>query len=513
MGARQQFERGFAEWGPSNMGPYIIFRSDEGRWDAWPDTWKEGQPEFACAKSETGAYGPRRGFGKLWCEHELWRYLGEATGPEEATGALSFEIWPEGYIDVKREGGSIRLMASDRGFEEPQPKLDLESQVRARVGVHGRNDPGWRIGDFEALRTMRCEAVKLMSFTDESVLQQLRKSFGDDLLIVCRLYVGGAFGEGERRPSTEDFFHWAEPVIRLFARYGCIHFEIHNEPNHLEGIEGWGQEDHHARDFNVWFHNAFTRLKEAFPGGLFGFPGLAIPHRDLEWLEICREAVEMADWLGIHCYWQSPEPGISINHLDGFWGLRYREYFKRFPDKQVFITEYGNSNTQSKQGWPVDWPSIADEYVEWHYEVFQEPRIKATFGFILSAPQKEWDGFAWVSESGDIREPPQALGKMVRRPLYYDPGGSTTTTTTTTTLPYEPTDRHLLYLPEAKIPVHLNFVRFGKPLGQGMELHIAEPSAVYEIGDREIVVQGTTVIDISEADARVFVARWRELGG
>jgi hypothetical protein len=53
-------------------------------------------------------------------------------------------------------------------------------------------------------------------------------------------------------------------------------------------------------------------------------------------------------------------------------------------------------------------------------EVFKHPRIEATHGFILSAPQDEWQGFAWVDKGGNVRPVVSAIENMARPPLYVE---------------------------------------------------------------------------------------------
>jgi hypothetical protein len=258
---------------------------------------------------------------------------------------------------------------------------------------------------------MQAEAVKLMSFARADTAARIQTDL-PDVKITVRLYEGG-FGPGGQHPSPAQFAKQVKPhIIRLqpFAN----RFEVHNEPNHLRGIEGWGEEDRHARQFNEWFLEVYDRLKGAFPDLEFGFPGLAVPHRDLEWLKVCQPAIERADWFGVHCYWQNPSP-TDTNHLSDVWGLRFRHYLDC--GKPIEITEYGNSNTHS--GFSVDWECIGQEYVAWHERVFQYPVITATHGFILSAPQREWDGFTWVGQTA--RPVVHVLGEMERPPLFIEP--------------------------------------------------------------------------------------------
>ena len=75
--ADQFFEGGLALWRNNESDPadyvYALFydEGDEtrGTWLQFEDAWHEGLPQFSCPEAEAnGDLGPRRGFGKVWCE-------------------------------------------------------------------------------------------------------------------------------------------------------------------------------------------------------------------------------------------------------------------------------------------------------------------------------------------------------------------------------------------------------------------------------------------------------------
>lgn len=281
---------------------------------------------------------------------------------------------------------------------------------QCRVGVHGRNDHQYPGRDFDLIREAKIEAIKMMSFNPPDVFHRLR-DVNSDLDFVVRLY-DDRMNVGYH-PTPAEFADKFIPIMRQLQSY-VTKFEVHNEPNHLRGIEGWGQEDHQARDFNTWFLETYNRLKQACPWASLGFPGLAIPHRDLEWVEICRPAVNRADWLGVHCYWQNPSFSEG-NHLSDFWGLRFKHYHQKFPNKLIEITEFGNSNGQG--GYPVDPQKIAQEYVQYYQELFHYPYLLSASAFIMSAPQAEWQIFVWRKEDGHFQPVVAAVRDMPRPSL------------------------------------------------------------------------------------------------
>jgi hypothetical protein len=276
-----------------------------------------------------------------------------------------------------------------------------------RVGVHGRNDPDFHEADYVIIREAKIEALKMMSQTKVDHFRRL-KELRRDIELITRLY-DDRFGK-HGHPSPEEFAARMVPVMQSLQPYSTK-FEIHNEPNHLDRIEGWGDRDDDARDFNAWFLRVYDILKGQCPWAQLGFPGLAIPHRDLEWVEICRPAVEKSDWLGVHCYWQTP-PQAMHNHLADGWGLRFKHYHQKFPNKIIDLTEVGNSNVQNNI--PFTRESHAREFVEYLTECFKYPYLNSAAFFIMSSPDRTWDGFAWRNESGQIYPITYAIRDMPR---------------------------------------------------------------------------------------------------
>jgi N-acetyl-anhydromuramyl-L-alanine amidase AmpD len=279
-----------------------------------------------------------------------------------------------------------------------------------RVGLHGRNHPAYEEVDYQVIREAHIETMKMMSQTDPDVFERIQTE-NPDIEFIVRLW-DDRMGV-DRHPTPQQFAERMVPIMERLRPY-AIKFEIHNEPNHLHRYEGWGQEDADARDFNEWYQRVFKLLKQNCPWASLGFPGLAIPHRDLEWVEICRPSVEMSDFLGVHCYWQTT-PDQPRNHLVDFWGLRFQYYHDKFPGKIIDLLEIGNSNAQS--GLPVNDEEIARQYVEYFQELFKYPYINSASPFIMSSPDRTWDSFAWRKVSGEVKPVVAALRDMSRPAL------------------------------------------------------------------------------------------------
>jgi len=303
----------------------------------------------------------------------------------------------------------------------------------ARVGVHGRNDY-WQCkfkeSDYQLIQKARIEHVKMMISDQAANPAVLKNAVGvynrlreinPDMDFVIRLF-DAEVKEG-RHPTSQMFANRFTPIMNKLHEE-CpyvVKFEVLNEPNHIGGLGGWGPEADKARDFSRWFLETYDLLKAACPWASLGFPGLAIPHGpepglDLDWIEICRDAVERSDWLGAHCYWQNPSY-TERNHMADFWGLRFKAYHEKFPDKIIEITEFGNSNGQS--GYTVEPDKIAQEYVEYYQELFNYPYINSAASFIMSSLDPTWgdQGFTWRKENGEFWPVVRLVGAMERPPL------------------------------------------------------------------------------------------------
>jgi hypothetical protein len=280
-----------------------------------------------------------------------------------------------------------------------------------KIGIHGRNHEEWHDIDFQVLRDAGVEVIKAMSQTRPYHFERMRREL-PNVEIITRLH-GDGFGVGHH-PSPAQFAGQMIPVMADLRPY-CTKFHVHNEPNHIKLYEGWGPTDDDARDFNTWFLQVYRRLKDAHPWASIGFPGLALgehSHRDRTWLEICRPAIQEADWLGVHCYWQTP-PGEWSRLRDEAFGLNFKYYHNKYPNKTIEILECGNSNGENNL--PISDETIADEYVQWLQEVFNYPYINSASFFILSSQDSgNWSSFSWRTEHGAIRPMVYRVGVMFR---------------------------------------------------------------------------------------------------
>jgi len=279
------------------------------------------------------------------------------------------------------------------------------------IGIHGRNDGEWPEIDFETIKYVGFTAIKVLSTISTETIKRLKRE-NPKMKIIVRLYSGG-FGTNPEHPPYTAYVNLVSPDVARLIEFTNL-FQVHNEPNHPKGHEGWGDRPDDAADFRMWYLYVIYHLRNRFDqdGIKLIFPGLAVPHNDLPWLEYCQTAIDHSDALGVHDYWQNPTL-TEKNHLNPAWGQKHTLYHQRFPDKDIYILEAGNSNRQAQ---PVPYPlpegDMAQELVDWYTQVAKSPYVKAACPFLLSSPDPTWtrDGFTWI----DGARPKAVVNRVAR---------------------------------------------------------------------------------------------------
>jgi len=273
------------------------------------------------------------------------------------------------------------------------------------AGVHGRADGGDpRQIDYNAVRTAKLSAVKLMSSASLANMYMITNSVvAANPFVLARLFLSF---DNDRVVSPIDFAYWVKDDMQKLYDRGVRYFEIHNEPN-LRG-EGYGSSWKDGAGFALWFMLVADELSPQFPDAKFGFPGCSpggdivengkLTRRDQwQFVEEAKAAVESADWIGVHNYWTSRAEMLTEAHGQG-----WKKFARCWPDKLLFITEFGNPLGH------ISKLEKGEQYRDYYRALSGQKSVGAAFCYVLSG--SGWNDWAWVSETGEINEIPAIVG-------------------------------------------------------------------------------------------------------
>ena len=299
----------------------------------------------------------------------------------------------------------------------PQSSFDwaqLWPPGRCLIGLHGRADGNLEDPDYAVLSRARIEAVKLTSHADPATVQRLR-AFNPEAFILLRPMVSFWQDNQPVAPITPEMFFeytWRDVARHYDADAGIRYIELHNEPN--TRFEGWGTSWQSGADFGAWFLEVMRLYRQRFPEARLGFPGLspgkaASPEAGRadpqHFLSEALAAAQQADWVGLHAYWVN-ERELSDLAL----GLNFSHYRNLFPDKLLFVTEFGNPQ-ESKA-------DVAGQYARFYGMLRHMEGLGGAFAYIVSTPdQTESARWAWRDETGaDV-----GIAEVIGRRTYIPP--------------------------------------------------------------------------------------------
>ena len=295
---------------------------------------------------------------------------GETKFPKDIIDPTPFLIWPE--------------FASKKSFDAY--RWDPE---KCLIGAHARVGQPLQDEDLNLIGLAKLEAVKIELNENLDMIERLR-SLNPAMLFVVR--VTGEFSS--EAISAERFFASIENNVGRLYRSGIKYFEMHSNPN-LQNA-GWRRSWRDGLEFSQWFIKVSQLIKARFPDARVGFPGLSQGDLvsgwradDAQFLNEAESAVQIADWVGVNCYWTDQSSLRARNK-----GLAFEAYRDKFPDKLLMITEFCNPILG------VDERTKADQYIEFYRMVRSVPGIAAAFAFALSADQGH-DAIVWRSELSD----------------------------------------------------------------------------------------------------------------
>ena len=146
--------------------------------------------------------------------------------------------------------------------------------------------------------------------------------------------------------------------------------------------------------FSRWWLSVRDALRGDCPESLWGYPGLS-PGTGIDnvrapakrFMSEGHEAMRAADWIGVHCYWQTEA---------AMWTEDGGQYYKQIPHAGVplLITEFSNPSPISA----VSKNEKAAQYVKY---VQALDGVKAAFSFIASA-SSGFDSETWTQDMARI---------------------------------------------------------------------------------------------------------------
>ena len=333
---------------------------------------------------------------------------GEVVGKADSTGASTGSHL---HLTLKLDGASERSETNyPKDILDPTPFLTgpKGSSQGAKsihwpagkclIGAHVRVGEPMQDYDMQAVEQARLEAVKVELTEKLESLRKLQEKV-PGLFVMVRL--GGDFSQAPVRP--QQFLEKVEAGLRKFYRAGYRYYEVHACPNLQR--QGWQRSWGGGAEFSAWFREVIGGLRENFPDGRFGFPGLAPggfvsgQRADVEqFVSEAEAAIADADWVGVNSHW------IDAAGLDGELGGRaYQAFQAFFPDKLLFITEFNNPSAV------VPAQVKTRQYLEFFQRLRDIKGLGAAFFYAISNPLGH-PASVWRPESEEIGQIPGQIG-------------------------------------------------------------------------------------------------------
>ena len=283
------------------------------------------------------------------------------------------------------------------GYPQPAPAPHEPSvgvTGASKFGLHGSADGSWSnpvLTDVtELMQVGRLDAYKALSNESPKTVDILTRTNAE--LFFCVRLMGKV--DSERATASQFLEQCSYDIRQWYDKLSGLgispYFEIHNEPNLR--VEGWQNSWKDGAEFATWWLMVRDALRAECPNALWGFPGLSpgwniqdVRTAAIPFMEEANAAVAAADWIGVHCYWQTPD---MMHSLDG------GNFYKRIPHHNVpmLITEFSNPSPD------VSKTLKAKQYCEY---VAGLEDIKAAFSFIASA-SSGFDHETWTMDMARI---------------------------------------------------------------------------------------------------------------
>ena len=289
---------------------------------------------------------------------------------------------PENIIDWFQEHYSGVDVVQDE-IPPKTPHKPSVPQTRALVGLHGSADGSWGnavLDDTQRLiKTAKIEAYKGLS-NESADSVRILKDINADMFFCIRLMAK----VNAEQSTASDFVQEVASHARSWWNQGVRYFEIHNEPN--LAIEGMWSAWKDGAEFASFWLQVKSYLQEDMPDSRWGFPGLSptfqienVRYSPTRFFSEAWQAVDEADWIGAHCYWQNETELHS--HDGGRWWERYKD-----TGKEILITEFSNPSPD------VDKNIKGHQYVNYYNNLLNGAHSAYCF---LSTASASFDHEVW----------------------------------------------------------------------------------------------------------------------
>jgi murein DD-endopeptidase MepM/ murein hydrolase activator NlpD len=279
--------------------------------------------------------------------------------------------------------------------------------------------------DLDVICQAGLEALKLRAIANPASDLSAYRDVGIHTLLVQLL----SPEPGESPTSPQAFVDTFAPAVEAFVQAGVTDFEVHGEPN--LPTRGYGVSWHSPAAFGDWFVAVAEALKTTFGAQVrAGFPGLTPPPprqpgatpaiSQGNFLGACAEAVQTADFVCCHVYWDTAE---ELRAFGG--GMRFiRQYLEAFPTVPLVISEFANvnpnTNSAEKGRQYAEFYFTCAQYDECRYDWpwYQAfwPRVQAAYAFILRSPDPTYASQVWLDADGQPRSVATRVAARSRMP-------------------------------------------------------------------------------------------------
>jgi uncharacterized protein YgiM (DUF1202 family) len=330
-------------------------------------------------------------------------------GPRLAADANNI-VWQQVRRDNAQAGWVAAVLQGTELLSATQPAapptpVSVVPWGKSYAGLGMGNPQPLTPGQLILVSKSKMEAFKTLTLPDpdqnKQLIQQLR-NIRSDMFIVTRLFFSVDAGN-RRKFSPQEFVDFCNNGMTASYQAGVRYFEVHNEPNLLP--EGMGFNWNSGSEFGSWLTQVINLLRQRFPEGKFGYPGLSPQPNVPSFLDGSTAAIAQCDWVGVHCYWQSADqPPFPMTGDNA--GMYWRQFRQRFPDKLLMITEFSNNTAAISDS------DKGRQYARYYQLLRHEANVGAAFSFALNWPGQDNNREGWEF-NGHETNIPGTIGALI----------------------------------------------------------------------------------------------------